>query len=53
MMAIDKQVNLLNDSNIMPLKLRILRNFIRFLNSNLTNLSTAFLVAYMRLKNFI
>jgi len=29
----------------MPLKLRFLRNFIRFLNSNLTNLSTTFLMA--------
>jgi hypothetical protein len=31
----------------MPLKLRFLRSFIRFLNSNLTNLSTAFLMAYI------
>jgi hypothetical protein len=31
----------------MPLKLRFLRNFIRFLNSNLTNLSTTFLMAYI------
>jgi hypothetical protein len=33
MMDIDKKVKLLNDINIMLLKLR--RNFIRFLNSNL------------------
>jgi len=33
-MDIDKQVRLLNDINIMPFKLRFLRNFIRFLNSN-------------------
>ena len=46
-MDIDKQVKLLNDINIMPLKLRFLRNFIRFLNSNLTNLSTTFLMAYI------
>jgi hypothetical protein len=46
-MDIDKQVKLLNDINIMPLKLRFLRNFIRFLNSNLTNLSTTFLIAYI------
>jgi len=45
-MDIDKQVKLLNDINIMPLKLRFLRNF-RFLNSNLTNLSTTFLMAYI------
>ena len=44
MMDIDKQVKLLNDINKMPLKLRFLRNFIRFLNSNLTNLSTTFLI---------
>jgi hypothetical protein len=36
-----------NDINIMPLKLRFLRNFIRFLNSNLTNTSTLFLMAYI------
>ena len=36
-MDIDKQVKLLNDIN----------NFIRFLNSNLTNLSTTFLMAYI------
>ena len=47
MMDIDKQVKLLNDINIMPLKLRFLRNFIRFLNSNLTNFSTTFLMAYI------
>jgi hypothetical protein len=45
-MDIDIQVKLLNDINIMPLKLRFLRNFIRFLNSNLTNLSTI-LMAYI------
>ncbi len=45
-MDIDKQVKLLNDIYIMPLKLRYLRNFIRFLNSNLTNLSTI-LMAYI------
>jgi hypothetical protein len=31
----------------MPLKLRFLKNLIRFLNSNLTNLSTTFLMAYV------
>ena len=36
-----------NDINIIPLKLRFLRNFIRFLNSNLTNLSTTFIMAYI------
>jgi hypothetical protein len=36
-MDIDKQVKLLNDIN----------NFIRFLNSNLTNLSTTFIMAYI------
>jgi hypothetical protein len=46
-MDIDKQVKLINDINIMPLNLRFLRNFIRFLNSNLTNLSTTFLMAYI------
>ncbi len=46
-MDIDKQVKLLNDINIMPLKLRFLKNFIGFLNSNLTNLSTTFLMAYI------
>jgi hypothetical protein len=46
MRDIDKQVKLLNDINKIPLKLRFLRNFIRFLNSNLTNLSTTFLMAY-------
>jgi hypothetical protein len=46
-MNIDKQVKLLNDINIMPLKLRFLKKFIRFLNSNLTNLSTTFLMAYI------
>jgi hypothetical protein len=43
-MNIDKQVKLLSDINIMPLKLRFLRNFIRFINSNL---STTFLMAYI------
>jgi len=43
-MDIDKQVKLLNDINKMPLKLRFLGNFIRFLNSNL---STTFLMAYI------
>jgi hypothetical protein len=47
MMDIDKQVKLQNDINIIPLNLRFLRNFIRFLNSNLTNLSTKFLMAYI------
>jgi len=46
-MDIDKQVKLLNDITIMPLKLGFLRNFIRFLDSNLTNLSTTFLMAYI------
>jgi len=46
-MDIDKQVKLLNEINIMSLKLRFLRNFIIFLNSNLTNLSTTFLMAYI------
>ena len=46
-MDIDKQVKLLNDINIMPLKLRFLRDFIRFLNSYLTNLSTTFLMDYI------
>jgi hypothetical protein len=46
-MDIEKQVKLLNDINIMSLKLRFLRNFIRFLNSNLTNLSTILLMAYI------
>jgi len=46
-MDIDKQVKLPNDIYIMPLKLRFLRNFIRFLNSNLTNLSNKFLMAYI------
>jgi len=40
-MVIERQVKLFNDINIMP----FLRNFIRFLNSNLTNLSTPFLIA--------
>jgi len=31
----------------MPLKLRFLRNFIRILNSNLTNLSTTSIMAYI------
>jgi hypothetical protein len=31
----------------MPLKPRFLRNFITFLNSNLTNLSTTFLMDYI------
>jgi len=44
---IDKQVKLLNGINIMPLKLRFLWNFIRFLNSNLINLSTTFFMAYI------
>ena len=44
---IDKKVKLLNDNNIMPLTFGFLRNFIRFLNSNLTNLSTTFLMAYI------
>jgi hypothetical protein len=47
MMDIDKQVKLLNDINIMPFKLRFLRNFIKFLNSNLTNFSTTFLMSYI------
>ncbi len=46
-MDIDKQVKLQNDINIIPLNLRFLRNFIRFLNTNLTNLSTKFLMAYI------
>ena len=44
---IDKHVKLLNRINIMPLKLRFLWNFIRFLNSNLINLSTTFIMAYI------
>jgi hypothetical protein len=44
---IDKKVKLLNDNNIMPLTFGFLRNFIRFLNSNLTNLSTTFIMAYI------
>ena len=46
MMDIDKQDKLLNGINLMPLKLRFLRNFIRFLNSNLTYLSTTFTYGY-------
>ncbi len=47
MMDIEKQVNLLNGKNSMPLKLKFLKNFIRFLNSNLTNLSATFLMVYI------
>jgi len=38
-MDLSKQVDLLNSINILPIKLRFLRNFVRFLNSNLINLS--------------
>jgi hypothetical protein len=37
-MDLSKQVDLLNSINILPIKLRFLRNFIKFLNSNLSNL---------------
>jgi hypothetical protein len=43
-LIVDKQVKLLNDIIKMPLKLR---NLIRFLNSNLTNLSIKFLMTYI------
>ena len=44
-MDLSKQVNLLNSINILPIKLRFLRNFIRFLNSNLSNLPKTVLMA--------
>jgi hypothetical protein len=37
-MDLSKQVDLFNSINILPIKFRFLRNFIRFLNSNLSNL---------------
>jgi hypothetical protein len=37
-MDLRKQVKILNSINILPIKLRFLRNFIKFLNSNLSNL---------------
>ena len=46
-MDLSKQVDLLNSMNILPIKLRFLRNFIRFLNSNLSNLPKTLLMAYI------
>jgi hypothetical protein len=46
-MNLSKQVDLLNSMNILPIKLRFLRNFIRFLNSNLSNLPKTLLMAYI------
>ncbi len=46
-MDIDKQVKLLMASIKCHLKLRFLKNFITFLNSNLTYLSTNFLMDYI------
>ena len=46
-MDLSKQVDLLNSINILPIKLRFLRNFIRFLNSNLSNLPKTLLMAYI------
>jgi len=44
-MDLSKQVDLLNSINLLPIKLRFLRNFIRFLNSNLSNLPKKLLMA--------
>ena len=46
-MDLSKQVDLLNRMSILPIKLRFLRNFIRFLNSNLSNLPKTLLMAYI------
>jgi hypothetical protein len=46
-MDLRKKVDLLNSINILPIKLRFLRNFIRFLNSNLSNLPKTLLMAYI------
>ena len=46
-MDLIKQVDLLNSMNILPIKLRFLRNFIGFLNSNLGNLPKTLLMAYI------
>jgi hypothetical protein len=46
-MNLSKQVDLLNSINILPTKLRFLRNFIKFLNSNLSNLPKTLLMAYI------
>ena len=54
-MDLSKQVNLLNSINILPIKLRFLRNFIRFLNSNLSNLPKTVLMighSYQKLEFF-
>jgi hypothetical protein len=42
-----KHVDLLNGTNILPIKLRFLRNFISFLNSNLSDLPKTLLMAYI------
>ena len=49
-MDLSKQVDLLNSINILPIKLRFLRNFTRFLNSNLSNLpkTMAYILSYKK-----
>jgi hypothetical protein len=46
-MDLSKQVDLLNSINILSIKPRFLRNFIRFSNSNLSNLPKTLLMAYI------
>ena len=45
-MDLSKQVNLLESINILP-KVRFLRNYIRFLNSNLSNPPKTVLMAFI------
>ena len=46
-MDLSKQVDLLNSINILAIKLRFLRNLIKFLNSNLSNLQKTLRMAYI------
>ena len=44
---LSKQVNLLKSINILPIKLRFLRNYIRSLNSDLSSLHKTVLMAFI------
>ena len=43
------QIDLSKQVDLLPIKLRFLRNFIKFLNSNLSNLPKTLLMAYIKI----